>query len=59
MLKLEECREAGELALQAAAPPEELTAAQKHLKRTRNHDAIAVADKQQDFQSAKDPTVAF
>ena len=50
VLALEATREAEEqLALQAA-PPEELTDAQKYEKRTRNHDAILVADKQEDFQ---------
>jgi hypothetical protein len=50
VLALEATREREQqLALQAA-PPEELTTAQKSEKRTRNHDSISVADKQEDFQ---------
>ena len=48
--KLEEL-ETAEREKEAAAPPQvPLTAAQKDKKRRRNHDAIAVADKQEDFQ---------
>ena len=47
VLKLEASRkEQEQLALEA----EELTEAEKHVKRIRNHDAIPVADKQGDFQ---------
>ena len=46
VLKLEASRkEQEQLALEA----EELTEAEKHVKRIRNHDAIPVADKQGDF----------
>ena len=50
-VELVEEREKEEREEEAAAPPEALlTAAEKDKKRRRNHDAIPVADKQQDFQ---------
>ena len=47
--KIEQAEKEEQLRIEAAPPEAELTAAEKDEKRRRNHDVIAVADRQQDF----------